>query len=68
MKNMFVLKLPPFFPCRVGEGKSAAISELAYFSKKRVRFYIALALDIWLLNTRLLHINISIQIFFSCEQ
>ena len=36
---MLVLKLPPFFPCRVGEGKRAA-----NFSQKRVRSYIVLTL------------------------
>ena len=41
---MLVLKLPPFFPCRVGEGKMAAISKQTCFSQKRVRPYIVLAL------------------------
>ena len=36
---MLVLKLPPFFPSRVGEGKRAAISK-----QKQVRSYIVLAL------------------------
>ena len=44
VKSMFVLKLPPIFPCRVGEGKSAAISKQTCFSQKRVRSYIVLAL------------------------
>ena len=43
---MLVLKLPPFFPCRVSEGKRAAISSQTCFSQKRVRSYIVLALDI----------------------
>ena len=42
---MFVLKLPPFFPCRVGEGKRAAISKQTCFSQKRVRSYTVLALN-----------------------
>ena len=33
MKNMFVLKLPPFFPDLHGKGKSAAISILACVSQ-----------------------------------
>ena len=45
VKRMLVLKLPPFFPCRVGEGKGAAISKQTCFSQKRVRSYIVLALD-----------------------
>ena len=39
VKRMLVLKLPPFFPSRVGEGKRAAISK-----QKQVRSYIVLAL------------------------
>ena len=41
---MLVLKLPPVFPCRVGEGKRAAISKQTCFSQKRVHSYIVLAL------------------------
>ena len=41
---MLFLKLPPFFPCRVGEGKRAAISKQTCFSQNRVRSYIVLAL------------------------
>ena len=44
VKCMLVLKLPPFFPCRVDEGKRAAISKQTWFSQKRVRSYIVLAL------------------------
>ena len=44
VKRMLVLKLPPFFPCRVAEGKRAAISKQTCFSQKRVRSYIVLAL------------------------
>ena len=44
VKRMLVLKLPPFFPCRVGKGKRAAISKQTLFSQKRVRCYIVLAL------------------------
>ena len=44
-KRMLVLKMPPFFPCRVvGDGKRAAISKQTCFSQKRVRSYIFLAL------------------------
>ena len=43
-KRMSVLKLPPFFPCRVSEGKSAAISKQTCVSQKRARSYIVLAL------------------------
>ena len=46
VENMLVLKLPRFFPYRVGERKGAAISKLPCFSQKRVRSYIALALVI----------------------
>ena len=42
--RMLVLKLPPFFPCHVGEGKRAAISKQTCFSQKGVRSYIVLAL------------------------
>ena len=42
---MLALKLPPFFPCRVGEGKRAAISKQICVLQKRVRSYIVLALD-----------------------
>ena len=45
VKRMIVLKLPPFFPCRVGEEKRAAISKQTCFSQKRVRSYIVLALN-----------------------
>ena len=45
MKRMLVLKLPTFFPCRVGEGEKAAISKQTSFSQKRVRSYIVLALE-----------------------
>ena len=44
MKRMLVLKLPPIFPCRVGERKMAAISKQTFISKKQVRSYIVLAL------------------------
>ena len=44
VKSMLVLKLARFFPCRVGEGKRAAISKPTCFSQKRVRSYIVLAL------------------------
>ena len=44
VKRMFILKLPPFFPCRVGERKRAAISKQTCDSQKRVRSYIVLAL------------------------
>ena len=59
MKRMLILKLPPFFPCRVGEGKRAAISKQTCFSQKRVRSYIVLALVVlWL----------DFLIFFSMQQ
>ena len=45
VKNMFVLKLPPFFPHLHGKGKRAAISNLAWVSQKRIRSYIVLALN-----------------------
>ena len=45
VKNMFVLKLPPFFPHLRGKGKRAAISKLPYVSQKGIRSYIVLALD-----------------------
>ena len=45
VKRMFVLKLPPFFPCRVGERKRAAISKQIFVPKKRVRSYNVLALE-----------------------
>ena len=45
VKRMLALKLPPFFPCRVGDGKRAAISKQTCFSQKRVRSYIVLALE-----------------------
>jgi len=38
------LKLPRFFPCRVGEEKGGAILKQTCFSQKRVRSYIVLAL------------------------
>ena len=41
---MFVLKLPPFSPCRVAEGKRAAISNQTCISQKRGRSYIVLAI------------------------
>ena len=44
VKCMLVLKLTPFFPCRVGEGKRAAISKLACVSQKRILSCIVLAL------------------------
>ena len=44
VKNMFVLKLPPFFPNLHGKGKSVAISKLACISQKRIRSYIVLGL------------------------
>ena len=44
VKNMFLLKLPPFSPRLHGMGKSAAISKLACFKQKRIRSYVALAL------------------------
>ena len=44
LKNMFVLKLPPFFPHRNSKGKRAAISKLACVSQKRVRSYNVFAL------------------------
>ena len=44
VKRMLVLKLPPFFPCRVGEGERAAISKQTCFSQKRVHSCIVLAL------------------------
>ena len=45
-KNGFVsVKLPPFFPCRFGERKRAAISKQKCFSQKRVSSHIALALE-----------------------
>ena len=37
VKHMLVLKLPPFFPCRVGKRKRAAISKLACVSQKQIR-------------------------------
>ena len=43
-KRMIVLKLPPFFPCCVGQGKRAAISIQTRASQKRVPSYIVLAL------------------------
>ena len=42
MKRMLGLKLPPFFLCRVGEGKRAAILNQTWFSQKRVRSSIVL--------------------------
>ena len=44
VKNMLFSKLPRFFPCRVGEGKSAAISKQTCFSQNRVSSYIVLTL------------------------
>ena len=44
VKRMLGLKLPPFFPCRVGEGKRTPITKQTCFSQKRVRSYIVLAL------------------------
>ena len=44
--SMLVLKLPLFSPCRVGEGKRAAIWKQTRSSQKRVRSYIVLALAI----------------------
>ena len=44
MKRTLILKLPPFFPCRLGEEKRAAISRQACYSQNRVRSYIVLAL------------------------
>ena len=44
--NLLVLKLPSFFTCLYGEGKSAAISKLLDFLSPSSRSYIALAL-IW---------------------
>ena len=41
---MLVLKLPPYLPCRVGEGKRAVISKQTCSSQKRIRSYIVLAL------------------------
>ena len=52
MKSMPVLKLPPFIPCRVGEGKRAAISKETCFSQKRDRSYFVLALIPFILNYR----------------
>ena len=46
VKNMFILKLPPFFPRLHGKGKRAAISKLACVSQKRIRSCIVLALAI----------------------
>ena len=36
-------EIAALFPCRVGEGKRAAISKQTCFSQKRVRSYIVLA-------------------------
>ena len=44
MKRILVLKLQPFFSRRVSEGKRAAISKQTWFSQKRFRTYIVLAL------------------------
>ena len=44
VKNMFVLKLPPFSPQLHGKEKRAAILKLVCFSQKRIRSYIVLAL------------------------
>ena len=46
MKHIFVLTLPQFFPCHVGERKRAAISKQTFVSKKRVLSYIVLALEV----------------------
>ena len=45
VKSLMVLKLPRFFPCRVGEWKKAAISKQTCVSQKWVRSYIVLALS-----------------------
>ena len=37
VKRMLVLKLPPFFPWREGEGKRAAISKQTCFQQKRTK-------------------------------
>ena len=44
VKNMLVLKLPPFSPYLHGKGKRAAISKLACVLQKRICSYIVLAL------------------------
>ena len=40
---MLVLKLPPFSPCREGDGKRAATSKQTLISQKRVRFLYCLS-------------------------
>ena len=47
VNRMLVLKLPPFFHCRADEGKRAANSKQIFFSQKRVRSYIVLALVLY---------------------
>ena len=42
-KRMLVLKLPPFFPCRVGEGKRAAISKQTCFFTEASPFWYCLS-------------------------
>ena len=52
MKRMLVVTLPPFSPCRVGEGKRAAISKQTWFTQKRVRSCIVFALGTEKVQTR----------------
>ena len=54
VKIMFVLKWPPFFPHAHGKGKRAASSKLTFFSQKRIRSYIFLALAFYIIRSTLI--------------